>query len=76
MLHGEEIDAYWPQQRLVVEVDTYATHGDRVAFERDRRKDAALVARGLAVVRITDRELGERPARVVSTLAMALARAA
>ena len=75
-VHGEEVDALWPEHRLVVEVDTYATHGDRVAFERDRRKDATLTARGSTVIRVTDEEVQERPARVVSTLAAALARAA
>ena len=37
-----EVGAFWPAHRLVVEVDTFATHGDRMAFERDRRKDAVL----------------------------------
>lgn len=76
MVAGEEVDAYWPRQRLVVEVDAYATHGDRIAFERDRRKAAALTAHGCTVVPITDTELERRPGRVVATLAQALARPA
>jgi very-short-patch-repair endonuclease len=76
VLHGEEVDAYWPPQRLVVEVDDFFTHGDRMAFTRDRRKQAALMARGIAVMRVTGGDLAERPARVVATLAQALARAA
>ena len=73
---GHEVDALWARHRLAVEVDTYATHGDRVAFERDRRRDLDLRAAGFATVRISDRQLDETPTAVVATLAQALARAA
>jgi very-short-patch-repair endonuclease len=33
---------YWPQERLVVEVDGFAYHSSRAAFERDRARDARL----------------------------------
>jgi Transcriptional regulator, AbiEi antitoxin/Protein of unknown function (DUF559)/AbiEi antitoxin C-terminal domain len=54
--HGE-LDARWPEQRLVVEVDGWAAHGTRDAFERDRARDRALVTAGWRVVRITWRQL-------------------
>ena len=54
---GYEVDAYWPAQKLIVEVDGYKYHRTRQAFERDRRKDAALQAAGNRVVRITWRRL-------------------
>ena len=54
---GHEVDAFWPAQRLVVEIDGYRYHGTRRAFERDRRKDADLQAAGYRVVRITYRRL-------------------
>jgi hypothetical protein len=54
--HGE-LDATWPEQRLIVECDGFATHGTREAFERDRAKDRALQAAGWRVVRITWRQL-------------------
>ena len=38
---GYEVDFLWREQRLVVEVDGFAFHSSREAFERDRRKDAA-----------------------------------
>jgi very-short-patch-repair endonuclease len=66
---GWEVDAYWPRERLVVEVDGYAYHGNRAAFERDRRKDAALVAAGYTVIRVTWRQLKEEPLTVVALLA-------
>lgn len=72
---GEEVDAYWPEQRLVVEVDAFFTHGDRLAFERDRRKRATLTSRGIAVLAITDRRLEGEPLAVAATLAAALVNA-
>jgi very-short-patch-repair endonuclease len=45
---GHEVDMLWPRQRLVVEVDGYAFHGSRVAFERDRSRDARLSRRAIA----------------------------
>jgi very-short-patch-repair endonuclease len=58
---GYEVDAFWPAHRLIVEVDGFAYHGTRQAFERDRRKDAALTAAGNRVVRITWRRLTTEP---------------
>lgn len=56
--HGE-LDARWPDQRLVVEVDGWAAHGTRRAFERDRARDRGLVTAGWRVVRVTSRQLDE-----------------
>ena len=69
---GWEVDAFWPRHRLVVEVDGYAYHGNRAAFERDRRKDAALVAAGYRVVRVTWRQIADEPHVVVALLARLL----
>src|SRR3954454_1482186 len=54
--HGE-LDARWPQQRLVVECDGFAAHGTRKAFEDDRARDRDLQVAGWRVVRITWRQL-------------------
>jgi very-short-patch-repair endonuclease len=71
-VNGWEVDAFWPRHRLVVEVDGYAYHGNRAAFERDRRKDAALTAAGYRVVRITWRQIADEPHRTVALLARLL----
>jgi very-short-patch-repair endonuclease len=47
-LHGFEVDAYWPDNNLVVELDGYEWHKTRAAFERDRERDAALGRQGFA----------------------------
>jgi very-short-patch-repair endonuclease len=70
-----EVDFLWRPERLVVEVDGFTYHASRAAFERDRLRDANLQAAGYRVVRITWRQLQERPAAVVARLAQALARA-
>lgn len=69
---GYELDFLWPEQRLVVEVDGRRFHGHRAAFERDRRRDATLVAAGYRVIRVTWRQITEEPLAVVASLAQAL----
>ncbi len=76
---GEEIqcDFVWHRERVVVEVDDWSTHGTRIAFEDDRRRDRALQLHGWRVVRFTRLDLEERPAHVIATLtAMLVAQAA
>ena len=51
--HPHEVDFFFPAHRLVVETDGWRDHGTRIAFERDRAKDAALVAAGYIVLRFT-----------------------
>jgi Transcriptional regulator, AbiEi antitoxin/Protein of unknown function (DUF559) len=70
---GYEVDAYWPGQRLAVEIDGFRFHASRAAFERDRRRDAALQAAGVRVLRLTWRRLQGAPMAVVATVVQALA---
>ena len=69
---GWEVDAFWPAQKLIVEVDGYRYHRTRAAFERDRRKDSALQAAGYRVVRITWRRLRYESVAVAAELAVLL----
>jgi very-short-patch-repair endonuclease len=73
VINGHEVDTLWPDSNLVLEVDGFAWHGDRIAFEADRLRDAELAARGYTVIRVTWRQLTERPQEVVARLAAALA---
>jgi very-short-patch-repair endonuclease len=68
-----EVDFLWLEQKVIVEVDGYAFHAGRQAFERDRERDAVLVARGYVVIRVTWRQLVARPHALVARIAAALA---
>lgn len=67
-IEGHEADFAWPPQRLIVETDGHGAHGTREAFERDRLRDADLVAAGWCVMRITYRRLLTQPAAVAAQL--------
>ena len=67
-LEGFEVDFLWPDQRLVVETDGAAAHLTPTAFERDRRRDAALQVAGFRVVRFTWRQITEEPHAVAAIL--------
>jgi very-short-patch-repair endonuclease len=69
---GWEVDAVWHEPRLVVELDGYQFHGTRAAFERDRRKDAALLAVGYRPLRVTWRRLTDEPLRLAAELGATL----
>jgi very-short-patch-repair endonuclease len=68
-----EVDFLWPEQRLVVEVDSFRFHSPRPRFERDRARDAALAAAGYTVIRVTWRQLVDAPEAVAARVAAALA---
>lgn len=72
-VHGDEVDAFWPARRLVVELDGYARHSDRHAFQRDRDKGNALTAAGLTVLRFTHDDVVRRPDHTVCRLRTFLA---
>ena len=61
VVHGVEVDAYWPQWNLVVELDSYEWHRTRRAFENDRRRDAHLASRGVRVLRFGWRQVKRQP---------------
>ena len=69
---GFEVDAHWPDHRLVVEVDGYATHAGKRAFERDRHRDAILQTAGHRVLRLTWRQLTTEPEATAARLAVLL----
>jgi hypothetical protein len=48
-----EIDCLFPRERLIVELDGERVHLTRQRFHSDRRRDAALAARGWLTLRLT-----------------------
>ena len=73
LIEGCQVDAVWPEHKVVVEVDSWRFHGDRDSFENDRARDAVLVAHGYRVLRFTARQLRDQPLLVLGQLAAALA---
>ena len=57
----------------MVEVDGFAFHSTRERFERDRRRDAELSARGFHVIRVTWQRITEEPEAVLVRVGQALA---
>jgi very-short-patch-repair endonuclease len=69
---GYEVDFYFADARLAVEVDGFDAHSGRVAFERDRLKAATLGAAGITVMPVTGRQVRGDPDGVVGRVAAAL----
>ena len=67
-LGGEwmEVDCAWPEQRVIVELDSRTYHGTTAAFERDRKRDRRAQAHGWRPIRVTDRALREEPHALVA----------
>ena len=67
LVKGFLVDAFWPEHKLIVELDSWEFHRGRRAFEDDRERDAALQPE-YRVIRITWRRLTERPDEVAAQL--------
>ena len=70
-----EVDFLWREERLVVEVDGYASHSSPEAFERDRRKTAELQDAGFLVHRVTAKAVQGDPGSAVATIGRMVDRA-
>ena len=73
-LDGREVDAFYPEHRLIVELDSWKFHQSRAKFERDRELDAEALADGFETVRITQRRLERGGAREAARIRKILAR--
>jgi very-short-patch-repair endonuclease len=73
---GYTVDLVWPEQRVVFEIDGYNFHTSRFAFDRDRRKDAALKAAGYDPNRLTRDQVMSAPYLAIAAISASLERAA
>jgi very-short-patch-repair endonuclease len=73
-IEGYIADFVWRDARLIVETDGWRAHRTRGAFERDRRRDADLLASGWPVVRVTWARLTREPDWVAGRIRRALRR--
>lgn len=60
---GYIVDALFVAERVIVELDSWAFHKDRIAFESDRERDAETLAHGFVTVRMTWERSERRPER-------------
>ncbi|HKG04586.1 MAG TPA: type IV toxin-antitoxin system AbiEi family antitoxin domain-containing protein [Conexibacter sp.] len=75
MWMGEmEVDACWPDHRVVAELDGWGTHSTRDAFVRDRVRANELQTNGWIVLRFTHGQVVREPDAVARTIALALRR--
>jgi very-short-patch-repair endonuclease len=70
---GFEVDCYWPEHGLIVELDGYGPHRSRRQFELDRRRDAALQLAGQRVLRVTGNRMKRDGAALAAQLRAATA---
>jgi very-short-patch-repair endonuclease len=68
------VDFLWRERRFVVETDSYLYHRGEVAFQEDHARDLELMRRGFEVLRLSELQLDEEPARVAKVLVTRLAR--
>ena len=66
--HGYILDALFPDEKVIVELDSWAFHKGKIAFEGDRERDAVTLAHGFVTVRVTEERLDERPAQEAERL--------
>jgi very-short-patch-repair endonuclease len=76
VVEGEPVDFYWPDHRVVLEIDGERYHWlprDRL---NDARRDRKLTLAGYAVLRVSEREFKADPERVIAELRALLRRQA
>lgn len=62
------VDFAYPQLRLAIEADGFSFHSGPGSWTRDLARGNALTALGWHVVRVTERDLNERPKQAVEQL--------
>ena len=67
------LDFAFPDQRVAVEADSYRWHSGRIPWERELNRRNELQRRGWLVIHVTDRQMRERPSRIVEDIQNALA---
>jgi very-short-patch-repair endonuclease len=65
-------DAWWPQARVAVEVDSREWHLAPEDWERTLRHDRAMGALGIVVLHLTPGQIRDEPARVAADISSAI----
>ena len=73
MIAGFEADAAWIDEHIVLELDSWRFHSEKVDFESDRDRDVERLLAGFVTVRLTWERMHMRPAREARRLNQLLA---
>lgn len=73
LLNGYLVDAYFPEHRVIVELDSWQFHSTGIDFEKDRSRDADQLTEGIPTVRITHERITGEPTREAARLNKILA---
>jgi len=73
LVEGLVVDCWWPEARLVIELDSQGWHKTWQAHERDRKRDAILLRAGIRCLRITHHRLQQERLEVAHDVSAALA---
>ena len=60
-VENNRLDFVWLRFRVAAECDGFESHGNRLAWQRDRRRIARLEALGSSIVHVTSEDATERP---------------
>jgi hypothetical protein len=71
--HGFEVDAFYEDHRLIIELDGYRDHSQPDRFEADRERDALAIELRFDTLRITWKRLTRKPAALARQLRAILA---
>jgi very-short-patch-repair endonuclease len=69
---GYVVDVAFPQQKVAIEIDGWAFHHDRAAFQHDRTRQNRISLNGWKVLRFTWLDLTEHPQRVIAEIRRAI----
>jgi very-short-patch-repair endonuclease len=70
---GYELDIYWPEVRLAVEIDGPG-HAENARMADDRERDMALRSAGIDVIRYTQGQIIKKRGAIASELKRELAK--
>src|SRR3954471_13832140 len=62
------VDLLWKEGRVIVELDGWETHGNRVSFAADRHRDYELLLSGYLVLRLTNGEVVDDAEKAVDKI--------
>lgn len=69
---GYKVDVGFPGQKIAIEADGFAFHSDQEDFQKDRRRQNAIMLLGWQVLRFTWLDLTEYPQRVIAQIKYAI----